>query len=84
MKVSVRLMASLRSKLPPDAQKGTAQLDLPIGATVATALEALGIAPGQVHVVMVNDAMEPNRQRALADGDALVVLPPVAGGGETR
>ena len=84
MKVSVRLMASLRSKLPPDAQKGTAHLDLPTGATVATALEALGIAPGQVHVVMVNDAMEPDRQRALADGDALVVLPPVAGGSETR
>jgi molybdopterin converting factor small subunit len=84
MKVSVRLMASLRSKLPPDAQKGIAQLDLPTGATVARALEALAISPGQVHVVMLNDVMESDRQRALADGDALVVLPPVAGGGETR
>jgi len=84
MIVRVKLMASLRSKLPPAAQKGTAQLDLPAGATVATALEALGITAGQVHVVMVNDAMEPDRQRALADGDALVVLPPVAGGAESR
>jgi molybdopterin converting factor small subunit len=80
MKVQVKLMASLRSKLPPDAQKGTARLELGPGATVATALEALGIAAGQVHVVLVNDAMEPDRQRPLAEGDSLVVLPPVAGG----
>jgi molybdopterin converting factor small subunit len=80
MRVQVKLMASLRSKLPPGAQKGTAQLDLDPGATVATVLERLGISTGQVHVVMVNDAMEPDRQRLLADGDALVVLPPVAGG----
>lgn len=84
MVIRVKLMASLRSKLPPDAQKGTAQLDLPAGATIAMALEALGIPVGQVHVVMVNDAMEPDWQRALADGDALVVLPPVAGGAESR
>jgi len=75
MIVHVKLMASLRSKLPPNAQKGIAQLDLPDGATVATVLDQLGLAAGQVHVVMVNDAMEPDRQRGLADGDALVILP---------
>ena len=80
MRVLVKLMASLRSNLPPGAQKGTAQLDLEPGATVASALEKLGIAVGHVHVVMVNDAMEPDRQRPLTDGDVLVVLPPVAGG----
>ncbi len=80
MRVQVKLMASLRGRLPPGAEKGTARLELEPGATVATVLEQLGIAAGQVHVVMVNDAMEPDRQRPLADGDSLVVLPPVAGG----
>jgi molybdopterin converting factor small subunit len=79
MKVQVKLMASLRSKLPPEA-RGSAVLELGPGATVAAALEHLGVADSRVHAVMVNDALEPDRQRPLADGDALVVLPPVAGG----
>jgi molybdopterin converting factor small subunit len=80
MRVQVKLMASLRGKLPPDAQKGVATIELHPGATVATVLERLGITPGQVHAVMVNDTLESDRQRPLADGDSLVVLPPVAGG----
>ena len=80
MKVSVKLMASLRSRLPPDARGGTVVLDLDAGATVDTVLQRLGIAHGLVHVVMVNDEMETDRSRALADGDDVVILPPVAGG----
>jgi molybdopterin converting factor small subunit len=80
MKVQVKLMASLRSKLPPDAKGGVVQLDLGPGATVADVLNQLNIASSHVHVVMVNDAMETDRQRPLAEGDVLVILPPVAGG----
>ena len=78
MQVLVKLMGTLRGKLPAEARGGS-QLDLAPGATVATVLEHLGIA-GQVHAVMVNDEMEPDRGRPLADGDTLVLLPPVAGG----
>ena len=80
MKVQVKLMASLRSKLPPEAKGGAVQLDLGPGATVADVLNQLGIAPSHVHVVMVNDAMETDRKRPLVEGDTLVILPPVAGG----
>ena len=55
-------------------------MDLPDGATVAAALEKLGITGNAVHLVMVNGAMETDRARSLADGDELVVFPPVAGG----
>ena len=79
MKVQVKLMASLRNKLPPEA-RGSTVLEMGPGATVAEVLAQLGVADPQVHAVMVNDALEPDRQRPLADGDALLVLPPVAGG----
>jgi molybdopterin synthase sulfur carrier subunit len=79
VKVRVKLMASLRGKLPPEA-KGLAELDVPAGATVADVLGKLGIPDGQVHAVMVNDELDHNRSRTLKEGDALLVLPPVAGG----
>jgi molybdopterin converting factor small subunit len=79
MKVRVKLLAGLRNKLPPEA-KGSADLELAPGATVALLLERLGLAEGTVNAVMVNDAAEPDRQRLLADGDSVVLLPPMAGG----
>jgi molybdopterin converting factor small subunit len=79
MKVKVKLLATLRNKLPPEARGSTA-LEMGPGATVADVLAQLGIAGGLVHAVMVNDTAEPDRQRVLVDGDALVILPPVAGG----
>jgi molybdopterin converting factor small subunit len=80
MRVRVKLMASLRNKLPPDAAGGTAHLEVEPGTTVATVLDRLGVPSGHVHLVMVNGSMERDRQRALAEGDELVVFPPVAGG----
>ncbi len=80
MRVRVKLMASLRSKLPPGSKGGVAELELEPGATVAAALEALGISGGHVHLAMVNGAAEPDRSRTLSEGDELVVFPPVAGG----
>ena len=80
MVIRVKLMAFLRNKLPPGSAGGTAQLDVEPGTTVAAVLDRLGIAAGHVHLVMVNDAMERDRQRPLEEGDELVVFPPVAGG----
>ena len=80
MRVGVKLMASLRSRLPPDAPRGTAALEVEPGTTVASVLDRLGVPSGHVHLVMVNGSMERDRQRMLADGDEVVVFPPVAGG----
>ena len=80
MRVQVKLMASLRNKLPPGSQGGVTSLELDPGATITAALERLGVMQGQIHLVLVNNAMELDRSRALSDGDELVVFPPVAGG----
>lgn len=80
MFIRVKLMGALRLKLPADAKEGVAQLELEPGTTVATALEKLGIGGGYVHLVMVNGQQEPDRTRALTDGDEVAAFPPVAGG----
>jgi molybdopterin converting factor small subunit len=80
MLVRVKLMASLRSKLPPGISGGIAPLEMESGATIARVLEKLAIPGGHVHLIMVNGAMETDRQRPLAEGDEMLVFPPVAGG----
>ena len=75
MQVRVKLLGVLRGKQPPGGA-----LDVEPGTTVAGALDRLGVGGGHVHLVMVNGAMETDRQRPLADGDELTVFPPVAGG----
>jgi molybdopterin converting factor small subunit len=78
MRIRIKLMGALRSKLP-DFQ-GSTQLELESGATVALALEKLGLPVGHVHLVMVNGEMEHDRARPLAENDELTLFPPVAGG----
>ncbi len=78
--VRVKLMAHLRSKLPPGSTGGVAQLEAEPGTTVASLLAQLGLSLGHVHLIMVNGAQEPDRARPLRDGDELVIFPPVAGG----
>jgi molybdopterin converting factor small subunit len=80
MLIRVKLMASLRNKLPPGSQGGTASLEIEPGTTVTGVLDRLGISGNHIHLVMINGAMETDRQRPLAEGDELVIFPPVAGG----
>jgi molybdopterin converting factor small subunit len=80
MQVRIKLMGHLRSKLPAGAEGGTARVDVDPGTSLSSALERLGIASGQAHLVLVNGTMEHDRQRPLGEGDELTVFPPVAGG----
>ncbi|GIW94127.1 MAG: hypothetical protein KatS3mg110_2168 [Pirellulaceae bacterium] len=75
MQIRVKLMGVLKEKTPPD---GT--LNVPDDATVASVLEQLKIDPGLVQACTVNGQWVRDRSRVLADGDELVVLPPVGGG----
>ena len=78
MRIRVKLMGALRSKLPDT--HGSTQLELGSEVTVNSALEMLELSASRVHLVMVNGEMEHDRARPLADGDELTLFPPVAGG----
>jgi molybdopterin synthase catalytic subunit len=81
MTIRVRLFAILRDKA------GTAELplDVPAGATVATAAEALlaklpALRPYARRVAYAVNQSYAKGDTTLADGDELAVLPPVSGG----
>lgn len=75
MQINLKLMGVLKDKTPPDER-----LELEDSATIASALEALEIPAGTVHVFLVNNQLERDRQRILAAGDELTILPPAGGG----
>jgi molybdopterin converting factor small subunit len=80
MQVRVKLMAALRSKLPPGSQGGVATLAVEDGATLDALLESLGIRGGHIHLIMINGEQVTDRSRLLKDGEEVTVFPPVAGG----
>ena len=75
MQIQVKLMGLLRDKTPAD---GT--LELADDATIEDALVALQIPADSVHVFTVNGTLERDKQRTLATGNELTVLPPAGGG----
>ncbi|MEC9009314.1 MAG: MoaD/ThiS family protein [Planctomycetota bacterium] len=75
MQIRVKLMAALKEKSP----EGNV-LSLSDGATINDALVALKVPGNFVHLVMVNNQMERDRGRELAEDDELMVMPPVGAG----
>src|SRR5215210_7098712 len=76
MEVTIRLFAILRER----AGAGEVTLDLPSGARVADAVDALGeVAAGLPLVMAVNREYAPE-DRVLDPGDELALIPPVSGG----
>lgn len=75
MQIRLKLMGFLKDRTPAD---GT--LDVADQATINQVLTQLEIPANHVQVLTVNGTFERNRDRALAEGDELSVLPPVGGG----
>ncbi|MEJ5376349.1 MAG: MoaD/ThiS family protein [bacterium] len=77
VRVQVRLYSTLSRYAPAEA--GPFLLVLPWGATVASAIEALGIPEDTAKVVLVN-GRHASLSYSLCEGDILVLFPPVEGG----
>ncbi|MFM2341120.1 MAG: hypothetical protein RLZZ592_773 [Pseudomonadota bacterium] len=84
MKITFKLFAMLAEHLPADRPPGNAvDLEVPDGSTVAAVIERFQLPPALVHLVLVNGsyvAAEQRAARVLAEGDALAIWPPIAGG----
>ena len=88
MRITFKLFAMLSDHLPQQVdghtrQGNTIQLELPEGTTVQQVIDRFNLPPKLVHLVLVDGAFVPKDQRAvrvLAEGEALAIWPPIAGG----
>jgi sulfur carrier protein ThiS len=76
--VTVRLFAALRRFLPPGVD-GPLGHTLPVGATVADLLDAIGV-PDDIDATVAIDGELAERKDALEDGADVMVLSPMEGG----
>jgi MoaE-MoaD fusion protein len=76
MHVTVRLFAGLRER----AGTGERQLELPSGARVAEVWPSLGLGEEPAGLAYAVNRAYVERERELADGDEVALIPPVSGG----
>ncbi|HUX42699.1 MAG TPA: MoaD/ThiS family protein [Rectinemataceae bacterium] len=74
MKVTVKLFASLR-----EGRFDVTSLEVREGGTIADAIAAAGLRPGEATVIFKN-ARHAEPGESLAEGDSLSLFPPVGGG----
>jgi len=80
MRVTVRLFASLRKRLPRGSPRGSCELDVAGGATIADVLATLDIPAASAKMILVNGHHGEDLSYRLSPGDVLSVFPPLAGG----
>ena len=84
MKITFKLYATLSDYLPAEARRtNMIELEVRDASTIAEVIAPYNLPPKLVHLVLVNGvfiAPEARATHALADGDALAIWPPVAGG----
>jgi thiamine biosynthesis protein ThiS len=84
MKITLKLFASLAAHLPAEARsRHRVELEVDPGVTVADLIRRQGIPPGQCAIVLVDGVWVAGSEwgtRTLAEGQALAIWPPVAGG----
>ena len=78
MKVAVVCFGRMREFLP-DPGAGRTDVEVPLGATVRTVIEALGAPEALLHSVLV-DGLRVEMDGAVPDGAEVTLMPPFAGG----
>jgi molybdopterin converting factor small subunit len=79
MMIHVKLIANYREHLPPEAQNGVADLDLPDGTTVREALSRFPIPLDDSSVIVLN-GLTVDLDTPLTQGDVVSAFSAIAGG----
>lgn len=77
MRIRIRLFANLRQYAPGD--DSNFHVELGSGATVGRLLENLDV-PAPVKAVILVNGRHAKEETQLADGDTVILFPPMAGG----
>ena len=83
MKVELKLYASLSRFLPPGAVDHKAMVEVPEGTTPIQLIDEMKLPRESCFLVLVNGVFVPpeeRKTRAMHEGDALAIWPPIAGG----
>ena len=79
MKVMLKLLATYRSFLPPEATEGEIELTIPGGVSAVDLVERYGVPVDDSSVILVN-GHTPKPEDSLTEGDVVFVFPAIAGG----
>jgi sulfur carrier protein ThiS len=77
MEIKLRLMGSLRDRMPPGC---AGRIELPQDVTLRELLTILDIPEERVQVISINSQFEHDRDRCLRENDEVTILPAVVGG----
>lgn len=83
MKIELKLFASLSQYLPDGAQRNQITLDVADGTTPTRLIEDMKLPREACFLVLINGVYltsEERDARAITEGDALAIWPPIAGG----
>ncbi len=80
MRITLRLFASLRKRLPPGSPRTHCELDLEDGTRIAEVLDRMQITHKEAQMVLVNGLQNRDLEQVLVEDDVLSVFPPLAGG----
>ncbi|MFC1936243.1 MoaD/ThiS family protein [Chloroflexota bacterium] len=79
MKITVKLLATYRKKLPRHTQGSSCELEIDAASTVEELMESFGIACDKSNVILVNGHV-PDVNQILEEGDQVCAFPAMAGG----
>jgi len=83
MKITLKLFAMLRDKLPPGNDGYAVQIEVEPGTTANQIIDRFEILPEMAHLVMIDGYhLLPDERacRPLKEGEVLAIFPPIAGG----
>ena len=80
MKVIVKLLATYRKLLPPEAENNVLEIDVPTGTTISDLMSRFGVPLNEESVFLINGLTPKSLDQELTEGDVVAAFSAMAGG----